>query len=70
LNEKGEKLPLPMGYCDKLRLGHTAKDRDNWNYIESVCNQCWTWDDMAPKLDGLMYLVGGFFKIGLGILQL
>jgi hypothetical protein len=54
LNEKGERLPLPVGYCDKLRLGHTAKDRDNWNYIESVCNPYWTWDDMAPKLDKWM----------------
>jgi hypothetical protein len=46
-----QKLATPDGYLERLIQNHTIEDQNEWNYIESVFNPYWTWDDMSPRLD-------------------
>jgi hypothetical protein len=51
LDADGQRLPVPPGHCAKQQQTHTAKDQDEWNYIESAMSPYWTWDKWADTLD-------------------
>ena len=43
----GKRLPIPKDYIKDITSRHTVKDQNEWEYMETLCNPCYTWDNFV-----------------------
>lgn len=41
----GKRLPIPSDYIKHIQSHHTVKDQNEWQYIETLFNPGYTWDN-------------------------
>jgi hypothetical protein len=47
IDTNGKKRPIPKDYIKDIRSRHTVKDQNEWEYIETLHNPGYTWDEFV-----------------------